>query len=168
MVSYSTSRYIKQVLKFHKKNQKPGRSIPAAYRAVHVLHSLLAASRFCCMTARRIQNGQPLNVQMQTTNHIENPQACYRSRSARTAMYMLLYSLLAASRLCCMTARSSTVVWSGSRARWWGLRVPLKESTSSLGFYNGGIRGVSGGGGVEGYRLGRLLTCKLHSKLFGQ
>lgn len=49
-----------------------------------------------------------------------------------TATEMLLYSLLALSRLCCMTALASTVVPSGSSAIWCGLRVDLNASTSLL------------------------------------
>lgn len=49
-----------------------------------------------------------------------------------TSTEMLLYSLLALSRLCCMTALASTVVPSGSSAIWCGLRVDLNASTSLL------------------------------------
>jgi len=49
-----------------------------------------------------------------------------------TATDMLLYSLLALSRLCCMTALASTVVPSGSLAIWCGCRLDANVSTSCL------------------------------------
>jgi hypothetical protein len=64
---------------------------------------------------------------------VTHPNGSFKTHKQPTSTYMLLYSLLAASRLCCVTARSSTVVWSGSSARWWGLSVRLNASTSSLG-----------------------------------
>jgi hypothetical protein len=49
-----------------------------------------------------------------------------------TATEMLLYSLLALSRLCCITALDSTVEPSGSVAIWCCFRVAANASTSSL------------------------------------
>jgi hypothetical protein len=49
-----------------------------------------------------------------------------------TATEMLLYSLLALSRLCCMTALDSTVEPSGSVAIWCCFRLAANASTSSL------------------------------------
>lgn len=62
------------------------------------------------------------------------------SHACRTATHacrlteteMLLYSLLALSKLCCMTALASTVVPSGSSAIWCCRSVDLKASTSLL------------------------------------